>query len=340
VKFRIRFAQQIVGAFVLLGILAIAAILILMGVNQRWFAKNYYYWSTFPSAEGLSIGMPIKLKGFEIGKIDTISLTRTNMVDVEFYVYDTYHVKVTPNSVLELTSSPLGLGGGLLFHPGRESSEPLPELSFIPSLGLEQGRELVRRGLVDIPQTEDVISATITQLSATLTEIDAAIKVISETMGTIDSSLRGESVGPLADVLNETAVVVGKIDTMLDDLNDTVANISVMTAEFRDPTGLATRLLDPKGSIATLLDDDNRLYDEISGSVEELSGIIAELGNFMEFINSSQPQIAALLEKGRTTLDQGKDVLEAAKNNPLLRGGVPERREQPTTFQSYRDEEF
>ena len=60
----------------------------------------------------------------------------------------------------------------------------------------------------------------------------------------------------------------------------------------------------------------------------------------MEFINSSQPQIAALLEKGRTTLDQGKDVLEAAKNNPLLRGGVPERREQPTTFQSYRDEEF
>jgi phospholipid/cholesterol/gamma-HCH transport system substrate-binding protein len=340
VKFRIRFAQQIVGAFVLLGILAIAAILILMGVNQRWFAKNYYYWSTFPSAEGLSIGMPIKLKGFEIGKIDTISLTRTNMVDVEFYVYDTYHVKVTPNSVLELTSSPLGLGGGLLFHPGRESSEPLPELSFIPSLGLEQGRELVRRGLVDIPQTEDVISATITQLSATLTEIDATIKVISETMGTIDSSLRGESVGPLADVLNETAVVVGKIDTMLDDLNDTVANISVMTAEFRDPTGLATRLLDPKGSIATLLDDDNRLYDEISGSVEELSGIIAELGNFMEFINSSQPQIAALLEKGRTTLDQGKDVLEAAKNNPLLRGGVPERREQPTTFQSYRDEEF
>jgi hypothetical protein len=28
------------------------------------------------------------------------------------------------------------------------------------------------------------------------------------------------------------------------------------------------------------------------------------------------------------------------KNNPLLRGGVPDRREQQTTFQSYRDEEF
>jgi hypothetical protein len=28
------------------------------------------------------------------------------------------------------------------------------------------------------------------------------------------------------------------------------------------------------------------------------------------------------------------------KNNPLLRGGVPARREQQTTFQSYRDEDF
>jgi phospholipid/cholesterol/gamma-HCH transport system substrate-binding protein len=339
-KFRIRFAHQIVGAFVLLGILAIAAILILMGVNQRWFAKNYYYWSTFPSAEGLSVGMPIKLKGFEIGKIDTITLTRTNMVDVEFYVYDTYHVKVTPNSVLELTSSPLGLGGGLVFHPGKGATEPLPELSFIPSLGLEQGRELVRKGLVEIPQTEDVIAATIMQLGATLTEIDATIAIISETMGTIDASLKGENVGPLAEVLNETAVVVRKIDEMLDEINDVAANLNVMTAEFRDPTGLVTRLLDPKGSMATLLDDDNQLYDQISISVEELGAIIAQLTDFMEFINSSQPQIAGLLEKVRSTLDEGKDVLEAAKNNPLLRRGVPERREQPTTFQSYRDEDF
>ncbi len=60
-KFRIRFAHQIVGIFVLLAILGIAAILILLGINQRWFAKDYYFWSTFRSAGGLSVGMPIRL---------------------------------------------------------------------------------------------------------------------------------------------------------------------------------------------------------------------------------------------------------------------------------------
>ena len=60
----------------------------------------------------------------------------------------------------------------------------------------------------------------------------------------------------------------------------------------------------------------------------------------MEYINSTQPQISTILEKGRDTLDQGKDVLEAVKNNPLLRGGVPPQREQTSTLKSYRDEDF
>jgi phospholipid/cholesterol/gamma-HCH transport system substrate-binding protein len=339
-RFRIRFAHQIVGVFLLLGIVAIAAILILMGANQRWFAKNYYYWSTFASAEGLSVGMPIKLKGFEIGKVSSITLTRANAVDMEFYVYDTYQRKVVPNSVLQLVASPLGLGSGLLFHPGKGEEDPLPEFSFIPSLDLGAGRELVRKDLVEIPQQEDVIASTIEQLAGTLTEVDAAIKVVSQTMATIDASLRGEQVGPLATVLNDLTTTTARLNAVLAETQGVVSNLNAMSAEMKDPTGLVKRVLDPKGSLATFLDDDNRLYDQVASSIEELNGIITELHDFTAFVNSAQPQIAGLLEKGRTTLDQGKDVLEAVKNNPLLRGGVPQRREQPGTFQSYRDEEF
>ncbi len=46
-KFKIRFADQIVGLFLLVGVLGVAAILILIGINQRWFAKNYYFTSRF-----------------------------------------------------------------------------------------------------------------------------------------------------------------------------------------------------------------------------------------------------------------------------------------------------
>jgi phospholipid/cholesterol/gamma-HCH transport system substrate-binding protein len=339
-KFRIRFAHQIVGVFVLLAIVAVAATLILLGINQRWFAKNYYYWSTFKSANGLSVGMPIRLKGFEIGKLSAMSLTKDNMVEIEFYIIDTYYDKVLPNSVLELSSNPLGLGGGMFFHPGKGPAEPLPEFSYIPSMDLEVGRNLVEKGLVDRPSGEDPVGAVIASLGPILEQVDATLVGIQEMVGSLNSSLKGEGTGPLTAVLNDLETTTEKINGVLDDLERVTANIEELSEGMKDPTGLAKKLLDPKGSVATILDDDNRLYNEIAQSVEELGLIISELSEFIRFINSTQPQISGILEKGKDTLDQGKDVLEAVKNNPLLRGGIPAQLEQPTTFQSFRDEDF
>ncbi len=339
-KFRIRFAHQIVGVFVLLAIVAVAATLILLGINQRWFAKNYYYWSTFKSANGLSVGMPIRLKGFEIGKLSAMSLTKDNMVEIEFYIIDTYYDKVLPNSVLELSSNPLGLGGGMFFHPGKGPAEPLPEFSYIPSMDLEVGRNLVEKGLVDRPSGEDPVGAVIASLGPILEQVDATLVGIQEMVGSLNSSLKGEGSGPLTAVLNDLETTTEKINGVLDDLEKVAANIEELSEGMKDPTGLAKKLLDPKGSVATILDDDNRLYNEIAQSVEELGLIISELSEFISFVNSTQPQISGILEKGKDTLDQGKDVLEAVKNNPLLRGGIPAQLEQPTTFQSFRDEDF
>jgi len=339
-KFRVRFAHQIVGIFVLLAILAVAAILILLGINQRWFAKDYYYWSIFRSAGGLSVGMPIRLKGFEIGKISTISLTRDNLVEIEFYIMDTYYDKVLPNSVLELASNPLGLGGGMFLHPGKGPADPLPEFSYIPSLDLEEGKQLIAQGLVDRPMGEDPIGEVISSIAPVLLQVDATLVSVERMVDSLNSSITGVGPGPLTGVLTELENTAGQINRVLVDLQQAAANINRLTAGMTDPTGLAKRLLDPKGSLASLLDDDNGLYDQIAQSLEDLNRIIDELSAFAAFVNTTQPQISGILEKGKLTLDQGRDVLEAVKNNPLIRGGVPERLQQPTTFQSFRDEDF
>jgi phospholipid/cholesterol/gamma-HCH transport system substrate-binding protein len=340
-RFRIRFAQQIVGAFVLLAILGTASLLILLGLNQRWFAKNYFFWSTFTSANGLSVGMPITLRGFEIGKVSSISLTRDNNVEVLFYIYDTYYQKALPNSVLELASSALPIGGGgLLFHPGRGFSTPLPERSYIPSTQTEAGRVLVAQGLADRPKTEDVLGSVIAQVGPVLADVETTLNSIRGVVDSLQSSLKGQGEGPLTVVLNNLTATTAQLNGVLARVDGVAANIQHLTEGMTDPTGLAKKLLDPKGSIATILDDDNRLYNEIVQAIEELNGIITQLNEFTRFVNSTQPQISGILEKGRETLDQGKDVLEAVKNNPLLRGGIAAKREQPTTFQGYRDEDF
>lgn len=434
-RFRIRFADQLVGIFLLVAILGIAVILVFIGLNQRWFARNYHFESRFESAGGLSVGMPIMLKGFEIGKVSKIELNAENQVDIEFYIQDTYYPKVLENSVLQLTSSSIGLGVTLNFLPGipiGPDQAPIAEGSFIPSLDLAEGKALVEAGKVAIPKGEDVIGSVIARLNPILDDVRSTLAQIKRVVSTVDLALQGTG-GPVGEmvvdlkgtpdrinrliddvnarvakitdqttgVIDQASGVVGKIDATAADLDkistqvqgtlgdlstdlkgitsqvqDTIAsltkdlgkiteqvqgtiggvstdldaiteNVKKTTEGFTDTKGLATKLLDPKGSIATILNDNGELYGEIQTSlarvdeaVKGINAILAQVKGFVDFVNSTQPQISGLLESGRATLGKGNDVLEAVKNNPLLKGGVPAQKEQGATLKSYRDEDF
>lgn len=374
-KFKIRFADQIVGFFVLVAIIAVAVILIFIGVNQRWFAKNYYFTSKFTSGDGLSVGMALNLKGFEIGKISRISLNDLDQVDVRFYVEDTYYDRVKPDSVLELTSSPIGLGTSLKFHPGNNSLPPVPEGSYIPSMDSPEGQRLVLDGKVEIPKDADVIGSVIAKLNPILDEARQTIAQIRRFADTADSALAGRA-GPVGSMVSGFATtpakvngavdnitaridaLVDKIGVVSDNLTDITVktrgvigdfsanldaisqNLKSMTSDLKNTQGLATRLLDPKGSVDTFLNDSNELYNQVDKAVKSANAIIDQISSFVDFINSSRPQVTSILEKGSDTLNSAQDVLEAAKNNPLLKGGVPPKADTTAPVSTYRDENF
>ena len=339
-KFRIRYADQVVGLFVILAGVGAAAVLVLAGVNQRWFARDYAFVSRFGSANGLSVGMPITLKGFEIGRTSSLSLNADNSVELGFVVFDTFYDKVKPHSVLELASNLLGLGGGLQFHPGRNDLQPVAEGAFIPSMDSDTGRELVGRGAVDRPAQDNQINDILDSAGSLVAGLDAAVK--------------GDPSGPLGRTFVELANAVSEVQNVLTSVDLAVAqiqevalnltaigeNLATTTAEFRDPTGLVPRLLDPQGSIATFLDDDNLLFDQVDSALVQVNEIIDQLGEVADFVSDQTPQITGLIEEGRNTLSVGQDVLEGLSNNPLLRGGITREVAQPTTVQGFRDEDF
>lgn len=356
-KFKIRFASQIVGIFVIVGVLFLATVLVLMGINQRWFAKNYYFKSRFSSANGLSVGMPITFKGFTIGKITKLSLTPENAVEVDFYIQDTFYPKVYENSVLQLQSNPLGLGGGLVFHQGKKPTEPLPENSYIPSLDTLEGKSLVMEKLVEIPKTEDAVTRLLGEIDPILENLNKVLVSVHTLLGTVTTSLEGKGSSPLAGTLRQSekiteqiALTTKSLNQSIDqlmanatgittDLADITHNLKEGTEVLRDPTGLVQKLLDPKGSLATFFDDNNRLFDQIEGILKQVHANLAELQQFTSFLNTTQPRILGALEEGRQAIRKGQDVLEGLRNNPFLRGGIAPKQPIPTTQQGYRMEE-
>lgn len=339
-KFKIRYAEQIVGLFVIIALVSLAGILIFMGINQRWFAKDYSFYSKFNSGEGLNRGMAVKLKGFTIGAVDSIELLENNTVQIEFHVFDTYYDRVTPNSVLELASSPIGIGGGgLLFHPGRSSAGPVEEYSYIPSTDFSEGKELIARGMVTTIGREDAVSAVVNKIGPILDTTYETLQSLNSTISTIDNTLKGTQEGPLLDVLEETYTVLNTLNATLVNTSSITSNVDTLTQQLTETRGLVKKLLDPQGSVLKILDDDE-LYNGLNAIVAELGNSARELSVFTAYINSQQPNITAILKEGESTLVESQDVLEGLKNNPLLRGGISEEDAVPSTFRGLREGDF
>lgn len=363
-KLRYRFANQVVGLFVIIAVALTVTLIVLMGANQRWFRRNYEYYARFDSANDISVGMAITFRGFTIGRVTDIALTDENEVNMTFTVQEEYIDKVTADSIIQVVSNPLG-GGQVLFHQGREDTPPLAEGTQIPTYNSKQGLRLREENRVIVLRDADPISQALGQIDPILTNVDRVFVNVASLTDELDVALSGESTGPVGGVLaslestaSELERTVSRVNVIVDDASEQVSgllgqvgtiagNLEQTTAALADPTGMIPTLLDPQGSIATILDDDNELYGEIiaviasiQASIDGLNASLAQVAAFTAYLNTTQPQISSLLEEGRSTLDSGQDVLEGLRNNPLLRGGIPAAREQPTTFRSVRDEEF
>ena len=575
-KFKIKFAEQITGLFILLAIGFLGFLVILMGINQRWFKTNYYFVTEFDSAKGLSVGMPVKMKGLQIGSVDgfEMKIEETYKIYMYFHIYGEEIEKIKAYSIIKLVSNPLDLGSSLNVFTNEsmiQTMRLMPENSslgakanpiFFPSDQTQQGLELIENNLVNMGSEEDLINDTITRVQSAIAKIESVSK-------TLDDTLKGKTTGPLSEILDrlnlaiyslqtslekisdtisaiksaagnlnsmvsnvnsglpatmsnihsitedlkttmsavaepggfvkqflnpkgslarllnddnalfdritsvmDSVVVVidkvsenidgliddvstllasfseggtmntkaaevidgiktgisdtiglvngevssvseklrsilsnldnlsqelkdpeglvpklladnggaydkltdtmagigrltdnlsgkllqitdnintisGSVKTTLDSLETSVAgieqiidNVNSLTSSMRSAQGLAPKLLDPKGSIATLLNDDNKLFLSIMEIVDSLKETVAKLKEFSIYINSTSPQITGILEEGQDTLDKGKDVLEGLSNNPLIKGGITKEKEQQTTFQSFRDEDF
>jgi len=357
-KFRIRHADRIVGLFVLIAAVALCAGIVFIGANQRWFTRSYRFATRFASATGVAPGTPLLLRGFKIGKIERITLNADNEVDATFVVFSDYHDKARENSLLEVVTSPIpGLGTSLLFHPG--SGEALmAEGSFVPLTTSDEGIALIEQGFVVIPPKDDTITQLLANINPLVDSVTKTVVTVNRTLTEVNRALAGQSSGPAGQIVAEAAQAAAALDSLIAEVErkivgimksaeglmatvgDIADNLSATTEAVRDPTGLVPKLLDAKGSFKTLLDDDNQLYDRLTSSLGDVERTMGNVQGITQDLKAQMPSIGVTIDEGRTAIKQAQDVLEGLKNNPLLKGGVPERREPQTLNQGLREGSF
>ncbi|MDR2110530.1 MAG: MlaD family protein [Spirochaetaceae bacterium] len=318
-KFRIRFADQIVGLFIIAALTSVVFVIFLIGSRQRWFAKDYIYKTYFDSAVGLSANMAVQYKGFAIGNVQSFDLTADDRVEVLFSIYDTYNDRVTEGSLVEVMVSPIGLGNQFHFYPGLGVS-PLEEGGLIPSAHSPEGRRYIQSGLARITTQDDSITLFISRANTLLEEINAAIA------GTGETSL-GRTIGGMEETVAGAKNLVQDLNSnLLRDLNRSLPAILAETEQvIADLKVVSAELANPDSLVLTTLDTGGPVFTNLEASLKAAAGTLQNLEKTAAFLSGEAPQLAGLIAEVQELLGTGEDVLIALRNNPLLRRGVPDR---------------
>ncbi|MCL2809143.1 MAG: MlaD family protein [Treponema sp.] len=337
-KFSIKFADQIVGALVVLGIAILIFVIFMLGRNQRWFVQDYQYITYLSSASGLSRNMPVQYKGFTIGNVKDFKLAeaddKEDDVIVYFTIYNEYAKRVTIGSLVELQSSPIpGLGNSFQFYFGK-GTEEIPQGNTIPEVRSMHARFLITAGLTNIPATNDTIGNIIDQVNELLETIIISL-----------AGYDGSETLALGQIVNNIEVVTSDFSTITRDLGLLSQTISrQLNPVIHNIESITGRISDPSGAFMGILDGDGAFFTNIESSITSLASIIDNLDRTTEalpdFLPSQLPQVGVFIGELNSAIRSLQDVLTAVSNNPLLRGGIPQQTDTTPGGASPRNIEF
>ena len=323
-KLAIRFADKIIGVLVILALGILVFVIVMLGSSQRWFARDARYKTYFSSASGISPNMPVLYKGFTIGRVKTIQLSEDDEVEVVFTVFDNYSDRVKQGSLVEMLSSPLG--NQFLFFPGK-GNDLIPAGGAIPTANSDAGKQLIALGLSEKPDGEDSIANIINSVNTLLTELTEAIE------GSDKTSL-GRSLGSLETTITGLSGVPDGIFQTLDFITSQLQPIFTQLDE------VTAALSKPDGTVMAVLDAQGPVYQDLVKTLDGVTGTVQSLEKTIAFVPSQLPQLGAIISDVNVMLKTVQDLLISLTNNPILKGGIPERKETQAGGTRPRDIEF
>lgn len=301
-KFKIKYADQIVGILSLFAIIALIFIIFLIGSTQKWLVPKHNYYTVISSATNINAGKAITYKGFEIGKIRSFSLNDEDKVVVNFYITDDYRSKAVRNSIIEILTSPLG--SSVVFYPGNSNSY-LEENAFVPERSSEEAKELIKNNLVSVVEQTDSINTILAMATNLVGDIDTLVQQLN-------IALEGKEDTPLTNTIKE--------------INGILANLNEITA---NADGLVPRLL-----------EDENAQGAIAKTLLQLNSTMGDINSITTSVDSNMPGISLLITQLQTLVKQMQDVMEGLKNNPLLKNGISEKPEKENAAPKLREDNF
>ena len=304
-KFKINKFDRMVGIFSIISLAGLLVLIFSIGSTQKWFTRKNKYYTFFDTAAGISQGMDLTYKGFSIGKIKKITLVG-HEVRADFYILSDYEDYVKEGSLVQLITSPIGLGSSFVLHPGFGEGI-IPPGSELYRHDSEMADLYFEQGLNELHDQSDSIGLLMGKVSVLMDNVNRILSQLNE-------AFAGRGKGELAGIVSNINALLGNIEKI-------------------------TNIQGPDEKQAGLL--RNILGEDINSNLNEILLSLSSItGGADSIVGNLDPEVQSLMLLLQNTLLQVQDVLTGLKNNPLIKNGVPERGEATPASEISRGTDF
>ena len=303
---RFKRLEMKIGIFVAIAIVGFLTLFFFIGADKDLFIQKYLLKFTVEKGTGYSRGMPVKLSGFRIGRVDKISLNESAMVDIEVQIDKKYQKWIKKDSVVKFVKEGLVGDNIIEISAGSRNSEVLKDgalLAFEKTMGLEE----LANDMAD-------------KVKPVLLEVKDIISYINNPAGDIKQSLNNIRV--LSADLSSTRE---KVDTLLINSTQKIVKLSADSESLlktsRDRIDSAGPILEKADrSMAVIEQKLPQLLEKALSTLEHLDKVSK---NIEKITGGVAPRIPQIMNSAEDTLQGADKVVNAAKNIWPLKSHIP-----------------
>ncbi|HZS12658.1 MAG TPA: MlaD family protein [Nitrospirales bacterium] len=252
--------SQIVGAFIVLPVLALIVLGLFMARAEHLFDTKYRLYTSLTHAYGLEPGSPVLVAGIPVGRVDAIELNEHGAVDVTLRLLDRHRELIRADSVANVGKSGLFMGQAQMeVTRGDPSKPPLEDGGRLQAVeprdfaelvnDIKPAVESVQRTLTRVEEFTKELQTTVQTGTRVLANVERATAELPEVVATVKRT--AQAVEQTADdlpqisgavkatiqrvdgVVGDVRAATKKLPAVMDTAQDAVANVRSATASVK-----------------------------------------------------------------------------------------------------------
>lgn len=309
--FRVRRAEWIAGAFVLLAVIGLVGSLVLLSRARGTFEPTVSYHVTLADGYGIATGSRVEMLGIEIGTIESLQITDDNKVAARLEIRERFAGRLRADSVARIKAS-LDLQGvlggvGLSVSPGSPGADPLAPgdtiavaepktvADLLPQVEGDPLMEDIEALIHNARNMSDQVADPNAPLQQALTQTIALLTALQDKKGTVGRVLADDgqmydrlvttldsvetSLARLDRVLSRSGKLVGKADGLMTQGDELLVHADKMVGTSDRVMGK----LDPViGNTDTAMKDLDDAVLRFAETTAELQKVLQALGPVVE----------------------------------------------------------